>query len=470
MAPTLHLGRRARLAIKVGGYILLALIAFVFALQMTFDYDRVKDKYLVEGLASSYDVRVKSVSRGLMPGTFTMTRVQLISRTTKPDEVPTEIKFDTLDADVGVLGLIGGNLGVDFEGSIGKGTLAGRVEWGLDGKSLSVSATGSRINGDAIPQLKEWIGLPLLGKVDLAISLSVSANNYQKATGSIQISCPKGCTLGDGVTKFKPRVKKQSTATMMGEGIEWGRVEIDRMVGKIELKGGKVSVTKWEFESRDAELHVDLEMKTGKRLKDSELVRGCFRYKSLPALQAREPKTANAMQLIGGILGPDGLYHVKLECQGGGGKCGIDRIKARGKVCTGDATDESGGDVVSGKTVKPPSLGAVTTGSGTINGSGSGSAAPPTAEPGNDISPVPTFADAAPSEPAVGTPGSGSAGSGSAGSGSAGAGSGSGSPPTLGPGPAGGIERLPPPPDQPPPAGQEPPVESPPPVAPKENE
>jgi type II secretion system protein N len=477
MAPSIHLGRRARLALKIAGFVVLGLVAFVIALQMTFDYRRVVDKYFVEGLAASYDVKIGSVERGFMPGTFTMNKVTMYSRVTKAEEIPQVIKFESIEVDVGIFGLIGGSLSAEFEGSIGKGTLAGTVDFAFDGKSFTINATGSRINGDAIPQLKEYIGLPLLGKIDLGLGLTVAGNDYRKANGTFRIGCPKGCTLGDDKTKLKLRVKDQRSSVMMGDGLEWGHVDIDKLDGRVELKGGKMSVTKWDFQSRDAELHVELEMKLGKKFKESELVGGCFRYKALPALQTREAKTANAVTLIGGILGPDQLFHVKLECKGGGTKCALSNIKARGKVCSGEGADT--GDVATtSKSSKNPALAPVTTGSGVV---GSGSAAAAGVEPGADISPVPVFPDAAPAElPATGSGSNGSNGHGGNGSGSAGSGSANGFAPEGGPqlvpGPPSGerIENLraPQPADpQPQPESAEPPVETPPPVGGvKENE
>lgn len=426
MAPALHLGRRARLALKIAGFVVLGLIAFVFSLQLTFDYQRVADKYLVEGLASKYYVTLGKVERGIMPGKFSISKVVLESRTTKPDEVPQRIELKNVEADVGVLGLIGGNLDVDFAASIGKGTLTGTVKMAFNGSSFSFSATGSKINGDAIPQLQEAIGLPLLGKVDVSASLDVPGNDWRKAHGSFQVGCPKGCTLGDDKTKFKRPIKNERQAAMMGDGIEFGHIDVDRMLAKLELKNQKLEITKWEWDSKEADLRFELEMKMGKKLKDAELVSGCMKYKALPALISRDARTANALTLIGGIRGPEELYYVKLECQGGRTQCTYSQIKPRSKVCGAgvDAGPDDSGDVAGGITshVTKPSLGTVTTGSGTVG-----------PEPGADIQPVPTFYDAAPAEPppVVDQAGSGSS-MGSAGNG----GSGSGAEPGSGMGSA----------------------------------
>src|SRR6185369_8077016 len=65
-APWERLGPRTRRVLRYTGMALLALVIFVFALQMTFPYNRVKDK-IIEGLSDKYDVTIGGVERGFMP-------------------------------------------------------------------------------------------------------------------------------------------------------------------------------------------------------------------------------------------------------------------------------------------------------------------------------------------------------------------------------------------------------------------
>lgn len=469
MAPTINLGRRARSAIKIGGFVVLGLVAFVFALQATFDYDRVVKRYFIDALASSYDVTVGKVDRGILPGNFTLERVRLQARPTKADEVPPVMIIDKIDASAGIFALIGGKLSLDFDAVVGGGTLSGEVSFPFAGKAFKIDATGRGIKGDMIPQLRTAIGgLPLLGKLDLGLHFDVGSD-WRKAVGSVTLGCPKGCTIGDGQTKFKPPVKSQRSATMMGEGIEWGRVDIDKLDAKAEFKDGKFTITKWDLQSRDAELHVELDVKLAKQFRDLEFTLGCFRYKALPALIERDPKTASAIAMVGGILGPDDLFHVKLEGTWA-------TVKAKSKVCTADAGDDvagtNGGTGRSGDRGdrNGPALTAVPA------DTGSAAHADPTGpQPGADINIPATPIDAAPQVDAA--PGS----NGSAGSATPGMTPGmpsSGNPPQPGAEPQ--QPPPPPPPDEPvgAPASERgaeeapppPPHELPPPVAPKENE
>ena len=63
-----------------------ALVMFVFALQLTFPYERVKDKVDRGAVAEKYDVPIGDVERGWMPGRVYFKAVSVRTRPTKPDE------------------------------------------------------------------------------------------------------------------------------------------------------------------------------------------------------------------------------------------------------------------------------------------------------------------------------------------------------------------------------------------------
>ena len=356
------IGRRGRLALKIAGYVVLALVSFVFALQLTFPYHRVKDK-VIEVLGGSYDVTIGDVSRGIMPGTFTLEKVTLRSRPTKADEVPAMTYFEEIEVDAGILSLIRGVGSADFEVTMGKGTLEGSVEVGKDSFELEATATG--LPADSIPQIREVLGLPLVGKLNASVRLSLPKWDWRQGTGALNLDCPKNCTLGDGVTKFKPKVKSQRSATMMGEGIEFGHVYIDRVTARVQLGKGKLEVTKFDFQSKDAELKIDFALKLGKKLKESEFQVACIRFRATEALQEREAKTAAAIATTGGVLGPDKLFHIKIEGR-------VSEVRPRGRVCSGEGADEdtAGGPDTAGlgRGVRPTL--APVTGGGDGNGSG----------------------------------------------------------------------------------------------------
>ncbi len=80
----------------------------------------------------------------------------------------------------------------------------------------------------------------------------------------------------------------------------------------IEIKNGKLDVTKFETKSADGELHVDFDATLNQDILQST-VAGCLRFSVTEVLTKREPKTASAISLTGAPRGPDNLFHIKLE-------------------------------------------------------------------------------------------------------------------------------------------------------------
>jgi type II secretion system protein N len=262
------LGPRSRTLVRYVGLTLFALVTFVIALQLTFPYDRVKDK-IVDALADKYEVTVGGVDRGIMPGRVYFTAVTLRSRPTSPQDTVTTFFIKKLELDAGILSLLGGTLSMDMNAQIGAGTLKGSVSVGKFGKGdIHAHFVGEHLPGDALP-MRGVLGLPMTGKIEFDVALGLpmeksklgkSSINWQKATGSFSLACPTGCTFGDGVTKLKPLLKNTRNQVMVGEGIDFGKVSMDSLVAKATIKGGKLTLDKFETKSKDGELHVDYAM------------------------------------------------------------------------------------------------------------------------------------------------------------------------------------------------------------------
>ena len=317
---SLHLGHRARLAIRYGGIAVFGFVCFVFAVQLTFPYNRVRQK-AVDMLADKYDVTIGDVERGILPGRFYLKSVTLRTRPQKADDVPTTFFIDKLEVDAHILSsILKWGPVVSFDAKIGAGHLSGAIA--ANKSDFSMQIDGEDLPSASLP-MREILGLPMSGKVafdlDLDRPIEPAKNDktgktgvdWSKAEGEVNFSCPSGCTIGDGKTKLKTKMKNARNAAFAADGIEFGKVDIDSLVAKVEIKNGKVDVTKFDTKSTDGELHVDYSMKLEPNLDDST-VTGCLRYKGSESLSKKEPKTFSAIQLIGGALGPDGLYHVKL--------------------------------------------------------------------------------------------------------------------------------------------------------------
>ena len=157
-----QLGPRTRKIVRYVGLGFFALVVFVFALQMTFPYKRVKDK-LVEALSEKYEVTIGSVDRGFMPGRVYFKAVTLRTRPSKPEEVVTTFFIKQLELDAGVLSLLGGTISMDMEAQIGAGTLEGSIAIAKFGRGdIDVQFVGTALPGDLLP-MRAVLGLPMTG-------------------------------------------------------------------------------------------------------------------------------------------------------------------------------------------------------------------------------------------------------------------------------------------------------------------
>lgn len=331
-----RLGRRGTLVVRYATIAMIALVAFTLALQATFPYERMKDK-IIEGLSGQYDVTIGGVERGWKPGRVYFKAVTLRTRVTKPDETATTFFVEKLEVDLGLLALIRMNISVDLDAKIGAGRIKGNITLPKFGKAgVKLDIDGTDLPGASLP-LRSALGLPMTGKLDFAVDLDLpvsknkmgrTSTDWTKVDGSIDLSCPSGCTLGDGHTKLKPLLKNRTNQVMVGDGIDFGEVHISTLdvhavftaaVGDPDAhsssyKPGKFEVKKFNITSPDGELHVDYQMTMAPTLDDS-VVAGCLRFKASDNLLKKEEtkKTYAAISTTGAELRSDGLFHIKLS-------------------------------------------------------------------------------------------------------------------------------------------------------------
>ena len=403
-----QLGRRTRMALKGVGFFVLAVVTFVFALQLTFPYDRVKDK-VVEALSAKYDVTIGSVERGIVPGRVYFNAVTLRTRVAKADDIPSVLYIEKLEIDLGILALMKSTAKVRIDAKIASGHLKGTISIGKTRTQVDIS--GVDLPAGNIP-MKEIIGLPMSGKLELEFKLDLpieklkngkTGPDWTKASGEVAFECPSGCTFGDGKTKLKPKLNNARNQAFAGEGIEFGKINVDTMLAHVKIDDGRLELDKFETKSTDGELHVDFALTLDQEFGDSD-VAGCLRFKGSDSLQKREPKTYAALTTTGASIGPDNLFHIRLD-----GK--FKTMKRLAQFC-GPAVKSANMDNPGGSGNSRPNL-TVQPADDSLRG---GSAAP-TVNPAPPPAPVPPPADAAVTPtptPAPTPPGEGSAGSGSA--------------------------------------------------------
>jgi type II secretion system protein N len=292
----------------------------VFAFQLTFPFDRVKDKVIL-ALSDKYEVNIGDVERGIIPGRVYFKAFSLRTRPAKAGELATTFYMDRLGIDVGLLALLRGAVSVKLDIKIGPGRITGNV--GIANSGTSVHLTGEDLPSASLP-MREVIGLPMSGKVRFAVNLELPNDrskagkvtpNWPKAEGNFEFACPAGCSVGDGKSKLKLTTtnnRQQEFLDAGGGGIDFGKVNIDSLLADVEIKNGKLDITKLDTRSGDGEVHLAFTMNLNQDLMGS-LVAGCLRFRGSDALLKREPKTHAAFSTTGAPVGPDNLFHIKLD-------------------------------------------------------------------------------------------------------------------------------------------------------------
>ena len=397
------IGPRARKALKIAGYVLAGLISFVYAVHLTFPYDRLKDRG-VEWLSAKYDVSVQDVERGWLPGDFSLVRVQLRSRPAKAGDPEKRIFVDRIDVDVGVLSALTGSVDVDIEAALGAGRIDGTISLGGGGIDARFSSRNLPLSD--VPGLDSIIGMPMGGRGNVTARLDLPANgDWRRASARLAIDCP-GCTVGGEGAFFKPRNATSRTAAWAGEGVPVPMLAITSLKAQWTIDKGKIKTDRFEFASPHLALELEFEANVEKSLKDSRVENACLRYRGTPELEKLDEKFYNALELTGGPLASDDLRHLKLV-----GTLG--KFRALGKECgPGDDGDDSvAGDRAPEPRLRRPDLddvpaadpggagGAGTPASGTIDPGTADRPPPGAANPNPDDLPTPQVDDVKPGPP-----------------------------------------------------------------------
>jgi type II secretion system protein N len=315
--------RLARLA-RLAGLALLALTSFAFALQRAFPYDRIRDAIIRAAAEQGYDAQIGDVEPGIIPARVVFRSVMLRSRPTRPGDTATMLYIDRAELDVGLLSALRGGYSGEFDLQVGSGRLRGRGAYSSQ-DGLSVHLVGDDLPAASVP-LRGLVGLPMTGKLHVALDAAIPnttsrtgrtaldlSTGLRKGEASAELACPAGCAVGDGTSRLKLTTSnaRQQEFLDQGGGIEFGKINLDSFVARAELRGGKLELTRFEIRSGDGELRVAASLALDEDLASSKLT-GCLQFHGSEALRKREPKTDAAISTIG-PLGPDGLFHVKLE-------------------------------------------------------------------------------------------------------------------------------------------------------------
>lgn len=149
-------------------------------------------------------------------------------------------------------------------------------------------------------------GLPMSGLADVAIDLTIPrAGDRVKAkemNGSLAVSCPAGCALGDG--------KARLAMPGLGE-VAFGTVDLGAVDLRAVIKDGHLTTNRFEITSPDFEMHARLGIDFADAI-EASTIDGCLWFKPKEALLRREPKTHALLSTTGASADADGFFTIKL--------------------------------------------------------------------------------------------------------------------------------------------------------------
>jgi type II secretion system protein N len=300
------LTERQRRILRWLGYPLLALVVFTFTLQLTFPYDRVKDK-LIEVLSQRYEVQIASAGPTFLPGGMELESMILKSRPTRPGEEPTPILIDRLTVDVGLLSLLLGRVSVDLVAEIGEGSIEGDIT--ASSGELAIEFSTEDLELGAIPGLRDAIGLPMKGGLDAELEVTLPEQRWDQAEGSFTLSCPS-CVIGDGKAKIKPKAQGRRTSFFAGEGLTVPALDLGELEGKITFEKGRGTIEKLGAKSKDGDLAIHGTIELGNPFSESRFGQTCMKFRLSDALKQREAQFGNVPNLMGAPLDAEGFSNI----------------------------------------------------------------------------------------------------------------------------------------------------------------
>jgi hypothetical protein len=177
---------------------------------------------------------------------------------------------------------------------------------------VTETAGGVKVTGSNVPlatqPILDWFGLPMSGDVDVAIDVQ-KLDDPKQANGTIRISCPKGCRLGDDMTTLKPPKAARNSA--FASELHFGHIDLDRFTIAIDIKDGKGTVSTFDVVSKDVVMKLAGTFEVAKPFSASRIDL-CLRFASTPALEARDAKTHALLQTTGAMRASDGLFNIRL--------------------------------------------------------------------------------------------------------------------------------------------------------------
>jgi type II secretion system protein N len=218
---------------------------FVFV-SWTFPYDKLKERIVVTFNAQqratngNQELQIDELSSWWVTGVKAK-GVHVLTNSTEPDKPPGDLKIEEARARISILGLLIGNKDVSFK----LDAFGGKVDGYFDdkGKERAVEVNFEGVDIGQIEPLTQLLGVPMEGKLDGTIKLTMPEGKASKGSGTVTLEV-QDVAVGDGKAKIKGTLALP-------------RLSVGTLSLAAEAKDGILKITKFGAGGKDIELSGD---------------------------------------------------------------------------------------------------------------------------------------------------------------------------------------------------------------------
>jgi len=276
------------------GYFTLFWVAFLSFAYLTFPYGRVRD-FLVQEVERPADRNGRRQASGLeleivdlAPSWVTgveATGVRLVKQPEDADAQPMEMTLEHVEARVGLLSLLMGDVSVDYDAEFAGGSVAGAYE-DSDG-AMHVTAELTSLHLRRVGFIRGALGIPITGTASGNIDMNIS-EQVRETAGQIDLNIAD-LRLGDGHAKL--------ALPGMGDGLTIEQVQAGNLALRVRAENGVAHVERLTSHGPDAEIDGSGSVQLLRPLAMSRLDM-LFRLKFLDAYKEKSDRTRALFSLL----------------------------------------------------------------------------------------------------------------------------------------------------------------------------
>ncbi len=235
---------------KVGVIVSFGLWVFATVFYVTLPFDRIKDYLAGEVSSLGYEMEARHAGPSLGVG-MALKDVSLVSRASGTGK-PTRILINKATLGLSLLSFVGGTRAVTLSADLFGGDVDVKLK--LDKSETSAQSTAMEIDLAEIPWVKNAINLPLSGKLNLKLDLTLPKQRLSEAKGLLSWAC-RACAVGDGKAKLVI-----ASNPLLAEGLGLPKIRLGEVSGKVAIDKGVGRLQGVQFKSLDAEATVEGEI------------------------------------------------------------------------------------------------------------------------------------------------------------------------------------------------------------------